>query len=83
MRLGLLASGAFLAASFLGTGVQAHAAVYDCVQYRVSGPVVGTLSGTPCSPVPSLYGNSFTYYHCDWAPPIGYSDCVSVTVHTP
>jgi hypothetical protein len=73
---------ALIAAPVLAVGT-AHAGV-DCVTYSVTGPVIGTRSGTRCTPnLPPPLTQPFSDQQCGGVPPANTTFCATVTVYTP
>lgn len=56
-----------------------------CVGYSVTAPVVGTQSGSPCSPVqlPPQFNGTEYWSDCTEVPPAGVTVCVTVSTHLP
>ena len=82
IRLGIICA-ILAAASIAGTTGAAHAG-QDCVTYSVTAPVLGTRTGTRCSPnLPALLSQPFTDGQCGGLPPADTTFCVTVTVYTP
>jgi hypothetical protein len=56
----------------------------DCAGYTVSAPVLGTRSGTRCTPnLPPPFTQPFTDNQCGGVPLAKTTFCVTVTVYTP
>lgn len=76
---------ACLVAVLAGAGTPGSAgAKKACVTVTATAPVVGTQTRTQCSPElgPQFQYNE-TVWDCKWVPPLGVSECVTVTVPLP
>jgi hypothetical protein len=52
-----------------------------CVAYRVTAPVLGERSGTPCLSDP--FTHPFSLYDCEGVPPLRVQACATVRADTP
>jgi hypothetical protein len=53
----------------------------SCVTYLVTGPVVGTIQGTRCIPLPGPFDFPVSLSNCRGVPPLGTTICVGVDLN--
>lgn len=54
-----------------------------CANYRVTGPVVGTMQNNNCQGLPPQFDMLVTWWNCQGVPPAGLTICVGASVHLP
>lgn len=72
----------FVLAAVAITGTsQASSAGQACVNYRVTGPVIGTTQNNFCQGLPSQFDSPVSWWNCRGIPPAGVTICVGASVH--
>jgi hypothetical protein len=77
-RLSLLLSALLFFVPAFATSAKADP---SCVTYLVTGPVVGTIQGTRCIPLPSPFDVPVSLSNCRGVPPLGITICVGFELH--
>ncbi len=53
----------------------------SCVTYLITGPVVGTIQGTRCIPLPGPFDFPVSLSNCRGLPPLGTTICIGVDLN--
>ena len=84
MRFRTAIGAAVLTAATIVSTFGSASAGQDCVSYSVTAPVLGTRTGTRCTPnLPPPLTEPTTDNQCGGVPPANTTFCVTVTVYTP
>jgi hypothetical protein len=78
LSLRVLLSAVLLSGLVLVTPAEANP---SCVTYLVTGPVVGTVEGTRCVPLPDAFNFPVSLSNCRGLPGLGTTICVGVDLN--